>query len=79
MKKRTALPPVVPSMAITSLLALGNEDGVDRLQNLSFTCYNSELGPKYIEISFQLGTGNTLTDSVTESALSFRSGVSLRN
>lgn len=51
----------------------------DRLQGLTFTCYNSDLGPKYIEINFQLGTNNELIEGPRESALSFHSGVSLRN
>jgi len=51
----------------------------DHLHDLIFTCYDTELGPKYVAISFTLTTGNDIENSPTSSSLDFRSGVSLRN
>lgn len=59
----------------------GEEDGnPGYLQDLVFTCYATELGPKYVEIAFTMSTSPlTVSSSPTVSRLDFNSGVSLRN
>jgi len=55
-------------------------DNVGYLQDLTFTCYDTELGPKYVEINFIISTSTTATaNSPTSSSLDFHSGISLRN
>jgi type II secretory pathway pseudopilin PulG len=56
----------------------GGEEN-DHLTNLLFTCYDTELGPKYVEIGFTLSTSNSTENSPSNSNLDFHSGVSLRN
>jgi len=63
----------------TYFLTSGEADG-DRLRNLLFTCYATELGPKYVNINFTLSTlDNQSESSPNNSSLDFNSGVSLRN
>lgn len=51
----------------------------NELRGLTFVCYSSSEGAKYIEISFTLASSAATANSPTHSQLDFKSGVSLRN
>lgn len=63
-----------------SYLTESNPDTTNYVQNLSFTCYPTNEGKKYIEIGFTLKAGdNVASNSARSTTLDFSSGVSTRN
>lgn len=68
------------SAARTSYLTEGNSLSQDFVRNLSFTCFPTQEGKKYIEIAFDLKVGDgEASNSARSTSLDFGSGVVTRN
>lgn len=63
----------------TYYLTSSQDPSQDRLKNLTFTCYNTVDGARYVSINFVLQSGSYSVNSPTSSVLDFNSGVALRN